>query len=170
MDNPYVSLARLTVESFVRDERLIDPSVLELPEGMRTRKAAFTTIKKDGVLRGCIGTVEPMHSDLAHEIVANAYCAAFEDPRFPSVHTDELAELTYSVDVVYPPEKVSDVRMLDPSTYGIIVTSGVKKGVLLPMIEGVDTAFKQLEITLEKAGIDPREPYVVERFKVMRHQ
>ena len=59
---------------------------------------------------------------------------------------------------------------LDPKRYGVIVSAGHRRGLLLPDLDGVDTAERQLEIAQEKGGISPGEPYQIERFKVVRHQ
>ncbi len=59
--------------------------------------------------------------------------------------------------------------MLDPYNYGVIVTSGSKKGLLLPNLDGIDDIDEQLRIALSKAGINEWEEYEMERFKVTRH-
>ena len=59
---------------------------------------------------------------------------------------------------------------LDPLRYGVIVTKGHRRGLLLPNLEGVDTAEKQVSIALRKAGISPSEDYQLERFEVVRHK
>ncbi|TLM77916.1 MAG: AMMECR1 domain-containing protein, partial [Actinobacteria bacterium] len=53
--------------------------------------------------------------------------------------------------------------------YGVIVTSGWRRGLLLPDLEGVDTPRQQVDIALRKAGIPASEPYSLERFRVDRH-
>jgi AMMECR1 domain-containing protein len=58
---------------------------------------------------------------------------------------------------------------LDVKRYGVIVSSGGRRGVLLPDIEGVETVIDQVSIACRKAGIDPDEPYTMERFEVVRH-
>jgi hypothetical protein len=86
------------------------------------------------------------------------------------VKKDELEEIEYSVDVLEKPVKVKDINELDPKVYGVIVTKGSRKGVLLPNLEGVDTVDKQLDIVLRKAGISKEENYTLEKFKVIRHK
>ncbi len=99
----------------------------------------------------------------------NAISSGTEDPRFPPVTPEELGELVYSVDVLSPPEPC-DEHMLDPVKYGVIVTSGAKRGLLLPHLEGVDTVAVQLAIAKRKAGIIDGEPVGLERFTVARHK
>ena len=83
---------------------------------------------------------------------------------------DELAALSYSVDVLFPSEPVTSEAELDATRYGVIVTKGFRRGLLLPNLEGVDTVADQVAIAKRKAGIDPRDTDVrLERFEVVRH-
>jgi MEMO1 family protein len=133
------------------------------------RAACFVTLKKSGELRGCIGTLEPAEASLGLEIARNACCSALRDPRFPPVSADELEALTCSVDVLSPSEPCTPAD-LDPKVYGVIVEAGVRRGVLLPALEGIDTADLQLDIALQKAGIAPDQSYDVRRFLVCRYR
>lgn len=58
---------------------------------------------------------------------------------------------------------------LDPKIYGVIVSYGRKRGLLLPDLEGVDTAAEQVDIARRKGGIREEDPYTLQRFKVVRH-
>lgn len=137
-------------------------------EFYRQHASCFVSIKKDGKLRGCIGTLEPAESDLGHEIIRNAQSAAFGDPRFPAIVADEFDRLSFSVDVLSSPEKIGSSDDLDCKRYGVIVTCEYRRGVLLPDLEGVDSVENQLGIACQKAGIDPAEEYAVQRFTVSR--
>ena len=133
------------------------------------RAACFVSLKKQGELRGCIGTLEPAEPDLGREIPRNAYCAAFQDPRFPPVGEDELEALVCSVDVLSPSEECG-IGDLDAQLYGVIVSCGVRRGVLLPALLGVDDVATQLAIALQKAGISRDDPFDVRRFTVARYR
>ena len=76
----------------------------------------FVSLKKDGQLRGCIGTIEPETVCVADEIIENAISAGTHDPRFHSVAKEELGQLLYSVDVLGKPERVASVAELDAKT------------------------------------------------------
>ncbi|MCA1553808.1 MAG: AmmeMemoRadiSam system protein A [Chloroflexi bacterium] len=166
--HPFPSLARAAVESFVRDGSVLAPPQPLLPE-MQRRAAVFVSLHfEDGALRGCIGTIQPTEEHIADEIIRNAIAAATRDPRFMPVAVDELPMLVYSVDVLGEAEPVGSVADLDPQRFGIIVQRGVRRGLLLPDIEGVDSAPLQIAIALDKAGIDPREGYELMRFEVQR--
>jgi len=48
------------------------------------------------------------------------------------------------VDVLTAPEPVKELKGLDPKRYGVIVTAGRRRGLLLPDLEGVDTVEEQV--------------------------
>jgi MEMO1 family protein len=130
--------------------------------------ACFVSLKKYGDLRGCIGTLEPVESALSAEIPRNAYAAAFQDPRFPPVTEDELDALVCSVDVLSASEPCR-LEELDPARYGVVVTAGLRRGVLLPALQGVDDAATQVDVARRKAGIAPGDHVGLERFTVVRY-
>jgi len=167
--DPYIDLARRSLEHYVRTGKKY-PRPKDLPPELADeRRGAFVTLKIDNQLRGCIGTIAPTQCNLADEIIRNSICAGAEDPRFLPVRENELSKLSYSVDVLSAPEPVSSESMLDPKRYGVIVSFGGRRGLLLPDLEGIDTTRKQIAIALQKAGIDSEEPYRIERFEVTRH-
>lgn len=166
----YVQLARTALETYVKTRERM-PIPFDLPEELLDVKAAcFVTIKKEGRLRGCIGTIIPQTSCLAEEIIHNAISSGTKDPRFDSISSQELMSLEYSVDVLKPPEKISDRSELDPKRYGVIVRDKMRQGLLLPNLDGVDTVEKQIEIALQKAHISDQDSYEMERFEVVRHK
>jgi len=163
-----VQLARRSISYYLTHGKLLpltDQERQVLPE----QAAAFVSLKKGGHLRGCIGTVTPVQECLAAEIVCNAVSAATQDPRFPPVDASELPELEVSVDVLTPPEPVETLAELDPKRYGIIVRQGRRSGLLLPLLEGVNTVTEQIAIAQQKAGIPSGVPIEVYRFTVVRY-
>lgn len=167
--DPLVSLARATVESHVKGEGAPEVPVGFPAEYLHRKAGVFVSLHEHGELRGCIGTIEPQQRCIAEEVVANAVSASTADPRFPSVAPEELDFLEYSVDVLGRPEPVDSLVELDPKRYGVIVRHGWKRGLLLPDLEGVDTAMDQVAIAKRKAGISPGEDAKLERFEVVRH-
>mgnify|MGYP003288628496 CR=1 FL=1 len=168
-ENALPALARDAVETFIRSGNILTPP--ESTENLLTSPApCFVCLKTlDGELRGCIGTIEPVRETLAEEVVANAISAAMNDPRFDPVKRDELTNLRYSVDVLFPPEP-AEMEDLDPAVFGVIVEdeSSSRRGLLLPDIPGIDNAKQQVEIAARKAGIGPDERIRLWRFKVER--
>lgn len=163
-----LSLAKNTIEEKIRHNKFYNyqptnPALLK-------EAACFVTLKIDGQLRGCIGTLEPRYDALWEEVIHNAISAATEDPRFPPVGPGELDRLTYSVDVLKPAEAIESFDDLDANRYGVIVHSGMRRGVLLPNLEGVDSPQHQVSIALDKAGISTADDYKIKRFEVVRYE
>lgn len=169
-EDPWVKLARLSLETFVKTGKRLKRLPDGLPVEMTGRTAgAFVSLHAHGQLRGCIGTTEPTTESVAWEIVQNAVSACARDPRFVPVGVGELDSLEYSVDVLGQPEPISSPDQLDVKKYGVIVSCGGRRGLLLPDLEGVDTVEQQIDIARQKGGISSREKYTLERFEVVRH-
>lgn len=168
--NPYCNLARRTLEHRVRTGTAIPLPAGLPPEMLATRAGAFVSLHKHGRLRGCIGTIAPTCDNLAIEIMQNAVSAGLRDNRFSPVTPDELPHLAYKVDILAEPEHVTDLSSLDVHRYGVIVTSGYRRGLLLPNLDGIDTVEQQISIAMDKAGITADMPIQLERFEVTRHE
>ncbi len=169
-EDEFVSLARLSLESYVRGRKFIDRPPGLSKELTKYKAGVFVSLKKDGRLRGCIGTISPVEESVADEIIRNAVSAGTGDPRFDPVTEGELDELIYSVDVLGDPEPIKSMEELDVVRYGVIVSRGRKRGLLLPNLEGVTSPQQQVEIALQKAGIPREADYRMERFEVVRHK
>ena len=169
-EDPYVKLARQSLESYILNRRVIDiPD--DVPEEMLHAKAgAFVSIHKDGALRGCIGTTGPTTDCVAREIINNAISASTRDPRFSAIGPEELPRLEISVDVLGEPEDIASEDELDVKRYGVIVSSAGKRGLLLPDLDGIDTVQQQIDIAKQKAGIHRFESVKLQRFEVVRHE
>jgi len=164
-----VRLAKETVEVYIREGKIREVREDDLTPDLMQRAGVFVCLKIDGNLRGCIGTFQPTEPTIAHETVRNAISAATCDPRFTCVRGDELDLIEYTVDVLTPPEPVTDRIQLDPKRYGVIVQAGGRRGLLLPDLEGLDTADLQISIAMQKAGIPPGTPVRLFRFEVKRY-
>lgn len=168
-ESRFVALARRSIEHYLGlREDVMDDSLT--PEMLDTRAGVFVSLKKHGALRGCIGTIGPTEDNIALEIVANAVKAGFQDPRFPELEKDEMDELTITVDVLMKPEKIESVDLLDVKKYGVIVSAGYKRGLLLPNLEGIDTVDEQIRIACQKGSITEADDFELERFEVVRYE
>ncbi|MHB8840463.1 MAG: AmmeMemoRadiSam system protein A [Candidatus Aquicultor sp.] len=165
-----VQLAMYSLQQYFKQGHPVDPPADTPAELLNRRAGAFVCLKLDGELRGCVGTIEPAQGSLAEEIMTNAVQAATADPRFFPVLANEVARLQFSVDILEEPEPVHAESQLDPKVYGIIVKQGYRTGLLLPDIEGVDSADQQIGIAKQKAGIAPDESVELYRFKVTRYE
>ncbi|MBI3326926.1 MAG: AmmeMemoRadiSam system protein A [Nitrospinae bacterium] len=167
-EHPFVALARQAIHHYLRQRALPDP-LREPPPDMQRRAGVFVSLKKQGMLRGCIGTCVPTQVNIAREIIQNAVSAATADPRFPALLREELEGLEISVDVLTPPERVASPEALDPTRYGVIIRTGERVGVLLPDLPQVKTATEQVLIARRKAGIGPDDTVEIYRFEVERY-
>src|ERR1044072_3840310 len=112
------ALAREAVETYVRTGQILSAPT-STDEFLSTRAPCFVSLNTlSGGLRGCIGTMQPARDTLAQEIIANSISAANNDPRFDPVRPEELSNLLYSVDVLFPAEETV-MGELDPSMYGV---------------------------------------------------
>ena len=167
--NAYVKLARENLNHYFSQGKSIE-DISNLPkELLNERHGVFVSLKKFGNLRGCIGTIAPTTGSVGEEIIRNSIEAAMSDPRFPEVSEDEMDDIDISVDVLMDSEPCNK-EDLDPKKYGVIVSLGMRRGLLLPDLEGVDTIDEQLQIACDKADIDFNEDYKIERFEVVRYK
>ncbi|MCU0309927.1 MAG: AmmeMemoRadiSam system protein A [Acidimicrobiales bacterium] len=174
-----LDLARRTVAEGLagRSPDELDPSTV--PPPLATPGAAFVTLRRDGRLLGCIGSISP-HRSLADDVAAHAYDAAFRDPRLPAVTDADAAAMTVEISVLGPLERLP-VRSrrelaaaLRPGVDGLWITSREGRGTFLPSVwaqtDGVDDFLDRL---WAKAGLrDRRWPpdleidrYTVEEFE-----
>ncbi|HCW54031.1 MAG TPA: AMMECR1 domain-containing protein [Clostridium sp.] len=168
-NNPYTKLARENLMYYYsHGSKITDLS--NIPEELLNKKSGvFVSLKKFGSLRGCIGTILPVTDSIAQEIINNSISAAMNDPRFPAIEEEELYDIDISVDVLTTPVK-AEKEELNPKHYGVIVSKGYKKGLLLPDLEGIDTVEKQLQIACDKGEIDYfSDNYNIEKFEVIRY-
>ncbi|MBT5868958.1 MAG: AmmeMemoRadiSam system protein A [Nitrospinaceae bacterium] len=165
--HPLVSLAIRAIKYHIENKKPL-PCPNPLPDSLKIRAGTFVSIKKNRLLRGCIGTIQPKYANLAEEVIKNAIKASCEDPRFPPIELQELTELVISVDVLSAPEKIDDIKLLDVDRYGLIVRSEGKQGLLLPNLENIKTVSQQLKVCLTKGGIKDTDRYELFRFEVKR--
>jgi AmmeMemoRadiSam system protein A len=140
------------------------------PNTALPRLPVFVTLReRGGSLRGCVGSLTAVESDVVRETARSAVLAATRDPRFPPVSGRELDALRIEVSVLLPDEAVSGVEELDPSRYGVIVRdlSG-RHGLLLPEVPGVRDADAQVAAARRKAGIPASATIELRRFEVRK--
>ena len=169
--NSLPELARLTIEEFVRNRKVVYLEESCLPEFQNQSAGTFVTLYKNGQLRGCIGTISPVQTNIVHEVIRNAISSSTHDPRFHPVEEHELPFIKYSVNVLMPAEPIDSENELDPNKYGVIVTAPPnRRGLLLPRLEGINTVKDQLYHAKMKAGIAPTETVQLFRFESIEHK
>lgn len=127
-----LKIARLSVESAVRERKLYDAPVPNA-EILRQDRGAFVTLKKKGELRGCIGhtsSVAPLYATV-RDVAA---LAALRDPRFPTVKASELSELEYEVSVLSPFRHVLNWNSVHVGQDGLLIRLNGDEGLLLPQV------------------------------------
>src|SRR2546427_12919355 len=154
--HPYVQLAIEAIDAYVRGFRVITP-----PDGLfgrhpalQDRAGVFVSLKKRGELRGCIGTIEPSHENLAVEIIENAISAATKDPRFRPVEEEELPELVVSVDILSTAERAAGPEDFGVQRYGLVVRAGGRRRRLLPGISGIASVDEQVAVAPKKGSLE----------------
>jgi len=148
----------------------------DLKEKFSFNSGVFVTLNNPDGLRGCIGFPMP-EKKLSHAIIEGAIAAATEDPRFPSVKTNELNDIVFEVTVLTPPVEI-DVS--DPMEYlekikvgrdGLIIRHSFSSGLLLPQVPveyGWNTE-EFLQHTCEKAGL-ARDTWKNESVKIEKFE
>lgn len=166
-----VKLARKTLEKYLQEGKKINLPAW-IPDIFKKKAGVFVSLHKKGKLRGCIGTFLPAQPDITREIINNAISAATKDPRFLPVEKQELKEIDISVDILSQPKKTSSLEELNPQKYGIIISKGWQRGLLLPNLKGVDTIEYQVKIAKQKAGLSdvPTDKLTIQRFTVKRYK
>jgi MEMO1 family protein len=131
------------------------------PAPLQDQRATFITLKKDGALRGCIGSITARRP-LISDVVENAYAAAFKDHRFPPLQEDELRSLTLSISLLGKPQAMSFeneadfVTQIRPGTDGLIIEDQGLRAVFLPQVwEDLPTTPQFLAHLKQKAGLPP---------------
>ena len=139
IDKQYLlALARSVVAARLASGSVVAPPE-ELSPAIREARGCFVTLHKQGVLRGCIGTIEPLNA-LVDGVSENAINAAFRDPRFPPLETHELAQVNFEISVLTVPRKLvfkdgEDLkRQLQPSVHGVILSRGGRRATFLPQV------------------------------------
>lgn len=169
-NDDYINLARETINNYIKYNKIIEIPDNTKEELLNKKAGVFVSIHKFGMLRGCIGTIIPTTDCIAKEIINNAISASTKDPRFEPITEEELPYLEINVDELGEIEDISSKEELDVKKYGVIVSSGFKRGLLLPDLDGVDTIDEQISIARSKGGISPSDDIKLQRFEVIRHK
>ena len=134
-----LAIARRSIQSGLRSGRALGVDPEHYPDSLRLKRATFVTLEIDARLRGCIGALQAYQS-LVKDVADHAYAAAFEDPRFPPLRTEEFAILDTHISVLSPPEPVefaseSDLlAKLRPGIDGLILSLGDRRATFLPAV------------------------------------
>ena len=143
-----LALAHEAIEYGVRHQRKLAPDLSQYPAHLTENGAVFVTLRKEGVLRGCIGSIAA-YQPLVVDVSDKAYCAAFQDPRFPPVRAEELPDLTLQISRLTPLAPIEFrgeddlLSRIRPGIDGLVIDAHGRKGTFLPSM------WEQLPATID---------------------
>ena len=156
------------------------PQPMQWPQDwLRMNAASFVTLKIDGELRGCIGSIDPRRA-LGDDVAHNAYAAAYRDPRFPPLEPGEAAKLEIEISVLTPRVPIEAANeqealaALRPGIDGVYLEFGERSATFLPQVwENLADRLEFLSELRRKAGLPPRfwnegmklSRYTVDKYK-----
>lgn len=150
-----IAHARATIERALAQ----GVTALPRPDWLNEPGAVFVTLTLNGELRGCIGSLEA-HRALIADIEANAYAAAFRDPRFAPLTLDEWPQVEVEVSVLAPAQRLTfsgeadALRQLRPGMHGMILEYGRHRATFLPQVwEQLPQPHQFLAQLKRKAGL-----------------
>ena len=127
---------------------------------LKAKKGVFVTLEKDGILRGCIGSLSE-HQELYLAVRDNAVNAAFNDPRFRPLETDELPNIEIEISVLTTPEQISAASpqelldLIKPGVTGVLLECLGRRATYLPQVwEQIPVKEEFMESLCIKAGLE----------------
>jgi len=173
-----LNIARLSLECGIEEHRSYSPDLKEVSPNLTKPGASFCTLKRDGQLRGCIGTLEPYQA-LVIDVAENAFASGFRDSRFESLVFAELESVSIELSVLgelAPIQNMGDTELqayLLHSKPGIVLQKGDHRATFLPSVwSSLPEPSRFLEELKKKAGLSAKEDslsidyyeYSVEKF------
>ncbi|HEX67952.1 MAG TPA: AmmeMemoRadiSam system protein A, partial [bacterium] len=131
------------------------PEIVKYPR-LKKPGACFVTLKENGRLRGCIGTLFP-GKPLYENVARMAVSAAFYDYRFPPLRKEELEKIKIEISVLSPLKRIKSFEEIEVGKHGLYLIKGSYRGVLLPQVAteyGWDR-WQFLQAVSRKAGLPP---------------
>lgn len=128
-------IAEDTLDWCVRGGRgdFFDSRGYNLTEKIKKDYATFVTLKIDGMLRGCIGSlqaVEPLYRSVHN----NAVNAALRDFRFRPVTSKEIDQIDVHISILSPIRDIGSLEEFKIGEHGIILQKGFSRAVYLPEV------------------------------------
>lgn len=152
-------VAAASIRHGIQQGRALSVEPRDYSENLRAPGASFVTLRRQGDLRGCIGSLEA-HRPLVVDVADNAFAAAFRDPRFTPLRADELADLEVHISVLSAPAAVDFrdeadlLRQLRPGVDGLILSVDGHRGTFLPSVwESLPRPEQFLAQLKRKAGL-----------------
>jgi len=159
-----LEVARNTISEKLENNEYVN--VPATSEALSKSCGAFVSLHKLGALRGCIGTFIGRRP-LVNTVQEMALSASLNDPRFPPVSAEELADIDIEISVLSPLKEIRDISEIEVGRHGIYITRGFQSGVLLPQV-ATEYGWDRdtfLEHTCMKAGL-PADAWKQEGTKI----
>lgn len=150
-----LKIAKKAIDEYVTNGKSLSLEI-QNPK-LKSDGAVFVTIKKNGVLRGCIGHIQPM-MPLYQSVLKNAISACSSDPRFPPLKKEELKDIEVEISVLSPLNIVENINDIQIGKHGLVISKGSRRGILLPQV-AIENRWDRetfLEQLCFKAGLPPR--------------
>lgn len=155
------ALAHTSIAHGLRHNRPVTVTLDEWPDVLRRRRSTFVTLHIEDRLRGCVGALDASRP-LVSDVAANAFAAAFRDPRFNGVTPLEFPDIKIHVSVLSPLEPLEArsetdlLRQLRPGVDGLIFEEGDRRGTFLPVVwRSLPSAGEFLAQLKAKSGLPP---------------
>ena len=155
-----LNIAHQSIEHGLKNGECLKVNEVEYPAALQQPHGAFTTLKFNGALRGCKGSIE-VRLPLVSAVASSAYLSAFNDIRFPPLQPYEFTQLKISLSVLSPKEKLSFIseeeliEQIQPGIDGLVLEYNGQKGTLLPSVwKTIPDTREFLFIVKQKAGFD----------------
>ena len=134
-----LQIARASIEHGLQHNAPLTISLVEYDDLIKKNGASFVTLHKNNQLRGCIGQLQASRP-LVMDIAMNAYAAAFQDPRFPSLSNHEYPDITLDISILSEPEILTArnekelFEQIEPGKDGLILEKGQHRATFLPSV------------------------------------
>ena len=156
-----LQIARQSLEGAVRGRSISPVEVQKLSMPLQQQGASFVTLTIRGMLRGCVGTLEPYQS-LADDVREHAVASGLQDYRFSPVRAEELSQIEIEISRLTLPQPLmyttpeTLVEMLRPGIDGVVLRDGMRRATFLPQVwEKLPDPAEFLEHLCAKMGADP---------------
>ena len=154
-------LAREALEAAVHSQPMPQINPDEMTSRLQEPGASFVTLTIRGMLRGCVGTLEPYQS-LADDVCEHAVAAGLQDYRFPPVRAEELNQIEIEISRLSVPQPLvystpkTLVENLHPGIDGVVLRDGTHRATFLPQVwEKLPDPADFLDHLCAKMGADP---------------
>jgi AmmeMemoRadiSam system protein A len=168
-----LDIAWASIQHGLNTQQPLPVNAADYAAALQVEQASFVTLTHNGQLRGCIGSLQAT-LPLIVDVAQHAYAAAFQDPRFPSLQADELAQLSLHISVLNPPRPLlvhSEAELwtaLRPGEDGVILQEGTHRSTFLPSVwDRLPAPVEFMRHLKQKAGLPP--DYWSDSIKVWRY-